>query len=465
VTGRAGTVGSLPPGAYAAALASLPCAGPAWLVDVLRTHPPKRAWELVAAGDLIPPPRTRLERTGSTWADIARGLDVDTLWARCQRGGIDVSWPGSPGYPAALLRSPSPAGVLFAVGRPDTLARRASVAVVGTRRCTPEGAAVAYQLGYDLSCAGVCAVSGLALGIDGAAHAGALAAVRDMKGPSRAVDHGTSLEERSMTGPGPGSDDAGGMAPASTSHPAGSTVGVAASGVDVVYPRQHGALWREVVRLGAIVSETPPGVPAKAWRFPSRNRLIAGLAQMVVVVECHVSGGSWHTVEAALRQGLEVGAVPGSVHNSASVGTNTLIHEGATPVRNAQDVLDALGMFDDRVPNGTGEGTAAGGRRPSSLDDRRHSQSVAGGRATRVSPAAGRPSAGAGQAGAGAPEHGGLGRLDDKVRASLNWRPLCLDEIVERSGLPAGAVVVALERLEQQGLVIADGGWWVTKQR
>ena len=129
---------------------------------------------------------------------------------------------------------------------------------------------------------------------------------------------------------------------------AGSTVGVAASGVDVIYPRQHGALWREVARLGAIVSETPPGVQAKAWRFPARNRLIAGLAQMVVVVECHASGGSWHTVDSALRQGLEVGAVPGSVHSSASVGTNTLIHEGATPVRDAQDVLDALGMFETK---------------------------------------------------------------------------------------------------------------------
>ena len=336
---------------------------------MLEGHPPAEAWELVAAGVLVPSARTCLEPRGPTWADVARRLDVAALWARCQEGGIAVSWPGRPDYPAALLRGPSPAGVLFSVGRPGTLADRGCVAIVGTRRCTPEGAAVAYQLGYDLSCAGVVVVSGLALGIDGAAHAGALASARDM-GFSVQRARSASLARtrlacsrlartrlahtslactrlapavgRTCTRSLPLSGGPGGGASV------GSTVGVAASGVDVIYPRQHGALWREVARLGAIVSETPPGVQAKAWRFPARNRLIAGLAQMVVVVECHASGGSWYTVDAALRQGLEVGAVPGSVHSSASVGTNTLIHEGATPVRDAQDVLDALGMFETK---------------------------------------------------------------------------------------------------------------------
>ncbi len=180
MTGNGNRAGRLPAGAYAAALASLPCVGPAWLVDVLADHPPDEAWELVAAGELVPSARTRLEPRGPTWADVACRLDVAALWARCQEGGIGVSWPGRPDYPAALLRGPSPAGVLFSVGRPGSLAGRGCVAVVGTRRCTPEGAAIAYQLGYDLSCAGVGVVSGLALGIDGAAHAGALASARDM---------------------------------------------------------------------------------------------------------------------------------------------------------------------------------------------------------------------------------------------------------------------------------------------
>ena len=171
---------------------------------------------------------------------------------------------------------------------------------------------------------------------------------------------------------------------------------------------------------------------------------------MVVVVECHVSGGSWHTVEAALRQGLDVGAVPGSVQSSASVGTNTLIHEGATPIRGAQDVLDALGMFETR----DAERALKGARPPKGATDR-------GAR----TPLTGLQLA---QRGAAPASRGGdvaLGTLDEKVRASLTWRPLCLEEIVERSGLPAGAVVVSLDRLEQQGLVIGDDGWWVAQHR
>jgi DNA processing protein len=308
-------------------------------------------------------------------------VDVEGQWERCQRAGIAVCWPGSPAYPAVLREGPAPAGVLFAAGTGNDLGERRRVAIVGTRRCTPEGADIAYRLGYDLSAAGVCVVSGLALGIDGAAHAGALAAERD--GPE---------------------GDAG----------AGGTVGVAASGVDVVYPRQHAGLWREIVRTGAILSETPPGHPAQAWRFPSRNRLIAGLAEMVVVVECHARGGSWHTVDAAIKRGVDVGAVPGSVRSAASVGTNRLLHDGATPVRAAQDVLDALGIFDGR---------------PS------------------PPPVPARP----------------LRTMDEVVLAALGWRPLCLDEVVERSGLPVTAVVVALERLEEQGAVRGEAGWWVRR--
>ena len=169
--------------------------------------------------------------------------------------------------------------------------------------------------------------------------------------------------------------------------------------------------------MGAVVSETPPGQPAQAWRFPSRNRLIAGLAEMVVVVECHSRGGSWHTVDAATKRGTDVGAVPGSVRSAASVGTNRLLHEGAVPVRGAQDVLDALGMFDARPA-------------PGSVP---------------------RPD-------------GAMRTMDKAVLAAVGWHPLCLDEVVERSGLPVTAVVVALERLEANGSVGGEAGWWVRKQ-
>jgi DNA processing protein len=162
---------------------------------------------------------------------------------------------------------------------------------------------------------------------------------------------------------------------------------------------------------------------------------------MVVVVECHASGGSWHTVEAALQRGIQVGAVPGPVYSSACAGTNTLLHEGATPVRNAQDVLDALGFFDTWPAGGRPVGRA-GGRCP-------------------------------GRAEAGVPAYlqlelpgsGALGALDEKVLAAVGLHPLCLEEVVERSGLPVTAVVVSLDRLEQAGAVSGGAGWWSRKPR
>jgi DNA processing protein len=141
---------------------------------------------------------------------------------------------------------------------------------------------------------------------------------------------------------------------------------------------------------------------------------------MVVVVESHATGGSWHTVDAALRRGVEVGAVPGSVHSSSCAGTNRLLREGATPVRGAEDVLEALGL---------------------SLDARASTVLPKG----RVSPAA----------------LDALGPLEEKVLVALGWRPLCLEEVVERSGLPVGATLVVLERLEAAGAVVCEeGGWW-----
>jgi DNA processing protein len=460
VTLPAGGARQLPGAAYAAALASLPGVGPAWLVDALTRYEPPQAWHLVAVGDLGRPDRGRRAPTGPAWADVAKQLDVGALWARCQRNGISVTWAGAPDYPTALKGGPSPAGVLFWAGEIGTREGCPRAAVVGTRRCTPEGAAIAHQLGYDLSRAGVCVVSGLALGIDGAAHAGALAWVRDSEGPALPVLR------------------------------AGSTVGVAASGVDVVYPRRHGALWREAVRLGAVISETPPGQPAQAWRFPSRNRVIAALAQIVVVVECHASGGSWHTVDAAIVRGTDVGAVPGSVYSSASVGTNMLIHEGAVPVRDARDVLDVLGRcgsgeFVGQGSVGAGPGLSPGGRGQRAggglypdggpaPSGRPSGKPQAAGRPVQpaqmplpaLGPALGRGSERTarrrlpGPAGASGTDHSSRDVLDEQVKAALGWRPLCLEEIVERSGLPVPAVVVSLDRLEQQGLVRGENGWW-----
>lgn len=410
----------------AAALASLPGMGPATLVDLLEGSDPIAAWERVRLGDLRrPEPRRRNPPGGQpaggrrpTWADEAGRRDPAALADACRAAAIGVTWWGDDRYPAVLRGDPEPPGVLFWRG---DLARLdlPCVALVGTRRATHDGRETAFEMGRDLAAAGVCVVSGLALGIDGAAHAGAL----------------------SVAG--------------------GRTVGVAASGVDVAYPARHARLWELVVGQGAVCSETPPGQPAQAWRFPSRNRVIAGLSRLVVVVESHATGGSMLTVEGALGRGIDVAAVPGPVRSPASAGTNRLLLDGAAPVRHAGDVLDLLGRVTAWPPPGHH-------RRP-----RRRA-------AARLPPAPSLPltppsglgedASPSGSEGAGghpppAPHRGppAEARLSSEARRVLDavgWRPVSLNRVVDACGLPLGAVVAALEELEAAGLVAADGLWW-----
>jgi DNA processing protein len=298
--------------------------------------------------------------------------------------GIHVLWPGAQGYPAQLNEHVSPPpGVLFVAGDLATLSHQPSVAIIGSRQCTSDGAATAFEMAQDLAHSGVCVVSGLASGIDGAAHAGAVSAMLGVSGATAAK---------------------------------GMTVGVAASGVDVVYPARNAQLWRQVTTLGAVVSETPPGTPAQSWRFPTRNRIIAGLVNMVVVVECHIKSGSWHTVDAALSSNVHVAAVPGPVRSSTSRGNNEMLARGAAFVRHANDVLEYLGAA---VP---GSADASGGASWPALE--------------------------------------GIGPLEREALAALSHRPLCVDDVVERSGLPVGAVVVALDHLVKRGLAIEQQGWW-----
>ena len=405
----------LPTAAYAMALAHLPGVGPAWLTAAMERYGPEEAWQRVRSGDLARPPapgsrgRRRPGLAGRAtaaasaareeWAPWAARFDIAGRWRQCLESAISVLWLGGPGYPAALVPRPSPAGVLFVAGSSAAVGVRPAVAIIGTRDCTPEGAAVAFELAYELALRGVEVVSGLALGIDGAAHAGVVTACREA--PS-----------------------------------ASPTVGIAASGVDVVYPSRHAGLWREVTRTGAIVSEAPPGSPAQSWRFPSRNRVIAGLVNAVIVVECHARGGSWHTVNTALREGTEVGVVPGSVRNPAAFGTNLLLSEGATLIRNTEDVLVMLdriaarvegrGVADD-APEGAGQRLAFG---PPPETTPKHELSES------------------------------LGPVERHVLAALSGRPMCFDDIVERSGLPPAAAVVALEHLVERGTAAEEGGWW-----
>ena len=265
-------------------------------------------------------------------------------------------------FPSRLRAIFDPPKVLYTrgAGEPELLARRA-VAVVGARSCSPYGAQVARMLGRELAAAGLVVVSGLARGIDGEAHRGVL--------------------------------EGGGF-----------TVGVLGCGIDRDYPASNAQLSRRIEEKGLVVSEYEAGVEPAPWRFPARNRIIAGLSEAVVVVEARERSGSLITADFALEEGREVFAVPGEITSGLSVGTNALLKLGAAPLTAPSDVLDALGI--ERPP-----------------------------------PAAACVSSEAAQ-------------MLELVRDA----PAGADELAARGVLDAGAVSVALTELELAGLVAATDG-------
>lgn len=202
-------------------------------------------------------------------------------------------------YPPALLQTADPPLLLYLEGRPDLLAAQ-SIAIVGSRSPTPQGLDNARRFAAELSGGGWTIVSGLASGIDGAAHQGGLA------GP-------------------------------------GSTVAVVGTGLDQTYPRVHQALARRIATEGLLVSEYAVGTPPLPAHFPQRNRIIAGLARGTLVVEAALRSGSLITARMAVEAGREVFAIPGSIHSPQARGCHALLREGAKLVESAQDILDELG--------------------------------------------------------------------------------------------------------------------------
>ncbi len=286
---------ALPDEAYAASLAALPAMTPARLRALLHGRWARSAWEAVR-GEVADPGLQRIVGDDvalrERWRRAATDDVVEDIWGRCVALGLWVLLHGRSGYPAPLTHDPSPPPVLFVQGDAGALAHR-RVGVVGTRNATPGGRRTARALGRELAGAGVAVVSGLARGIDGAAHQG----VRDVLG-----------------------DSAGDGAPG--------PIGVVGSGHDVVFPREHRELWNWVAGRGVLISEHPPGSAPLAGRFPQRNRVIAGLSEIIVVVESRATGGSLITVREAMKRDVDVLAVPGSLLNSAARGTNQLIAEG-----------------------------------------------------------------------------------------------------------------------------------------
>ena len=210
-------------------------------------------------------------------------------------------------YPDGLLQMADPPLLLYLMGRLD-LPLKHAVAVVGSRNPTPQGALNARQFSLALAEAGVTVVSGLALGVDGAAHEGAL------QGLASPADLMAKV----------------------------ATVAVVGTGLDRVYPRAHHALAHRIAQHGWVVSEYPIGTPPLAANFPKRNRLIAGLSQATLVVEAALKSGSLITARLALEQGKEVMAIPGSIHATQARGCHALIRQGAKLVESAQDVLEDL---------------------------------------------------------------------------------------------------------------------------
>lgn len=369
---------------FLAALAAAEAATATRLHVLLRHHPaPDEALAVVlgrapaapAVRQMLSQP-TRRERApgpalGAAWAAESGRTSPDDWTRHCVALAVDAVVHGSDDYPSALLHDPQPPAVLFRRGDPSLVDGR-SVAIVGTRNATAAGQQFAAELGRELAAAGVVVVSGLARGIDAAAHRGVLTAAGD----------------RSQI----------------------AALGVVANGVGEPYPRSSAALWQEVATRGLLVSEWPPGTVPERFRFPQRNRIIAALAEVVVVVESRETGGSLSTVAAALERGIDVMAVPGAVHSRAATGTNRLIRDGAAPVTEIADVFTALGLT--------------------------HRAGLA------VDP---RP----------------LPRgLDAELVEQCRARPATLDDIVVTTGLEVTDAAMALARLERSGWLREAGGWF-----
>jgi len=285
-------------------LAKLPGLGPArlrWLMSsgasVAEVAESIRAGRLPRA--LGAPTWAKGPAMVQTWFELARALDPDDLMGHHTRQGVKVAGPGSSWWP--FEGDPEPPLSVTYMGTLGLAVSKPTVAIVGTRRCTTVGRRVAASLGAGLGEAGVSVISGLATGIDAASHVGVLSA-------------------------------------------GGKAIGVVGTGLDVVYPRSNRELWGRVAEVGLLLSEYPVGTRPENWRFPARNRLIASLADIVVVVESHEKGGSLHTVDEAIQRGRTVMAVPGSVTSAASAGTNQLLVDGCAPVRGVEDVLVALSL-------------------------------------------------------------------------------------------------------------------------
>jgi len=314
------------------------------------------AFAAARGAHLVREPRDR------AYVAFKRSFDVAGYLAGLAAAGVRWLARSDSAFPPLLGAIHDPPTGLFVRGAAEVeLLGRAAVGIVGARSCSPYGAQVARMLGRELAAAGLLVVSGLARGIDGEAHRGAL--------------------------------DAG-----------GTTVAVLGCGIDRDYPASHAELAARIRATGLAVSEYAPGVEPAPWRFPARNRIIAGLCAATVVVEARERSGALITADLALEEGREVFAVPGEITSALSRGTNDLLRLGATPLTGSGDVLELFGL----------------------------------------SPAA-----------ATAVD---LSETADNVLGRLRDGPASADELARATRLGADALASALTELELAGVAVAAGG-------
>ena len=302
------------------------------------------------------------EPKGRRFAAFRAGFDERAELERLAVLGLRFLARSSPGFPPLLraIHDPPPGLYLRGIAAAEVLGVPA-VAIVGARACSAYGRQVARQLGRELAAAGIVVVSGMARGVDAEAHRGAL--------------------------------DAG-----------GSTVAVLGCGIDRDYPAAHRALAAEIAAAGLIVSEYAPGVEPAPWRFPARNRIVAGLCAATVVVEARERSGALITADFALEEGRDVFAVPGEITSALSAGSNALLRLGAAPLTAATDVLESFGI----VP--------------------------------AVQPPL------------------GLGEPQKSVLAHVRELTASADELARKTGMDAAALAVALTELELLGLIASEEG-------
>lgn len=302
------------------------------------------------------------EPRSARFARFKASFDSLAELGRLRAGGYRFLARSNPIFPPLLRAIHDPPPGLFVRGAGDAeILSRPAVALVGARACSPYGRQVARRLGRELAAAGLVVVSGLARGVDGEAHRGALEA-------------------------------------------SGTTVAVLGCGIDRDYPAAHRTLAAEIVRAGLIVSEYAPGIEPAPWRFPARNRIVAGLCAATVVVEARERSGALITCDLALEEGREVFAVPGEITSALSAGSNALLRLGATPCTGAADVLESFGLV---VP-------------------------------TPVEPELGAAAA----------------AVLERVRAAATTA----DELARATSLPAGELAAALTELELAGAVSVEEG-------